>query len=688
MAMRLALLATLIAVIDGLTIPLNGWYDCSIRTFGTKAPSSSSSSSYSSLKTSFGDDGRLLQSLLQPVNVKYIAEAAATAASKSSATVECAELTLPLCYSELCTAPANISNTIPVFVKRIRAQKRTSSTKSLWFLQGGPGASSVNMESLMILLYNTLGGSVDMYTMDHRGTGRSSRLSCTATQIETPGSSTQGQITNEVLPACIQDVNIQLGSANSTVLRSYSTTSAAMDLSNIISYLGNVNTYVYGVSYGTYLVERLIQLANPNIKGYALDGIVSNSGSKSNKKMVFNDWDINVNQVAQYFITLCSSDSFCNSKFPKGLNATIVQLYDSMDSNPSGTKCASILANAFGKQNPSITLRLILSTLLQDQDLRSFIPALVYRANRCNNDDALALYNFLVQYANNNNAPDTSGALDSTMLYNLVVTSEMWRTPTESQRSLTSTFEKTIIGSDVSDLVSMYCIASGGSDPNCADQLVSSSQYTLQYPRDKYYDVPITIPDGSSVFMMSGLLDPQTYYEYGRYQYDSFVGTSKRLIEFNYSAHGAIANTPVTTKNGAPCGAQLLAAFVAASGDVLSMDTSCVSKVSPMSFKLSSSDVKNFMATTDAYDGVPSEKYTLQSNFTSSAANSGSLQSDDPTTSSSSSSSWKAAAIVGFVLAGVLLIAFGFMVYRARIAKKNENKFDNYAAPEVNQANI
>ena len=128
------------------------------------------------------------------------------------------------------------------------------------------------------------------------------------------------------------------------------------------------------------------------------------------------------------------------------------------------------------------------------------------------------------------------------MLYNLVVASELWRTPTESASALATTFESTLIGSDVSDLAKMYCIASGGSDANCAG--VTASKYRLQYPTDKYFDQPITIPTGASVLLMGGRLDPQTYYKYGEYQYESFIGTAKRLVEFNYSAHGVVGKHP------------------------------------------------------------------------------------------------------------------------------------------------
>ncbi|OQR83391.1 serine protease family S33 [Thraustotheca clavata] len=202
---------------------------------------------------------------------------------------ECAQFTLPLCHAGVCDS----NKTIEVFVKRALANKQNP--KAVWLLQGGPGASTAGtMEKIMVSVYKRLDGAANVYTMDHRGTGRSHRLGCTAAQVETSGSPTYGEITPEVLSACIQDVNIQLGASinckwfilqhennNSfiaSILSAFSTTSAALDLSTLINYTNNTNTYVYGVSYGTYLVERLMQLNNSNIRGYILDGVVSQSG--------------------------------------------------------------------------------------------------------------------------------------------------------------------------------------------------------------------------------------------------------------------------------------------------------------------------------------------------------------------------------------------------------------------------
>ncbi|EQC38993.1 hypothetical protein SDRG_03946 [Saprolegnia diclina VS20] len=644
-------------------IKINGWYSCNAKTFATPVPDTSVTADLPAFSTSaFSADTNVLRSVLRPIDATSIQSLAFASTSASSATTECAEFTLPLCYEGAC----NTAGSIPVFVKRMRATKRTSSTKALWFLQGGPGASSVAMESLMTLLYSMLNGAVDVYTMDHRGTGRSYKLTCSASQIETSGSPTKGQVLNSVLSTCIKDINIQIGANDTKALRSFSTTSAAMDLSTLISATENANTFVYGVSYGTYLVERLMQLENANIKGYILDGIVANSGSKENKLTVFNDWDKEVDEAAQTFVDLCKTDTYCSSKFPTlDLRTTMVTMYSTMDRNPKSSKCAMALSSS--SSTPSAVLRSLFSDLLQSQSLRALIPALVYRFNRCNQADILAIANFATQVQNMGNTQDESDGFESTMLYNLIVVSELWRTPTESYDTLKQTFTNTLIGSNIASLVTTYCIASGGSDPNCINERSPSNSYKWQYPRDTYYDVPITIPKGTSVLLLSGLLDPQTTARGARNQYDSFIGSAKRLVEFNYSAHGTIVNTPVTKLGGAPCAAQLVGSFVTVDGDVTALDTSCLAAVAPMSFQIKSSLAQTLMATSDIYDGTPTKQYKPSSTAPpADKVSDGSATTATDDASAGVSSGYRTAAIVGFVLAALLAIGMVIVVRRQR----------------------
>ena len=134
-----------------------------------------------------------------------------------------------------------------------------------------------------------MNGQVNVYTMDHRGTGRSARLDCIAAQATTSGSPGGDDVEPEEVAACAEDLKRQYGSD----LSSFSITSAASDLASFIStFQSGSKTFVYGLSYGTAFTERLIHLNVPEIVGYILDGIATTSGSKSADRFeYYSNWD-------------------------------------------------------------------------------------------------------------------------------------------------------------------------------------------------------------------------------------------------------------------------------------------------------------------------------------------------------------------------------------------------------------
>ncbi|OQR85642.1 serine protease family S33 [Achlya hypogyna] len=334
------------------------------------------------------------------------------------------------------------------------------------------------------------------------------------------------------------------------------------------------------------------------------------------------------------------------------------KLYERLDNAPQSTNCGQFLpATSF--KTPSAVLRGLFSDLLQSQTMRSFIPALVYRFQRCNDDDVIAISNFLTKTQIKDTTVHESDALASTMLHKLIVVSELWRTPTESYNDLKAAFMQTLVGSNIAPVVHTYCIASGGSDPNCAEEIPLQNDYKLQYPRDAFYDAPISIPNGSSALLLSGLLDPQTVSKYARYQYDSFIGSAKRLIEFNYSVHATIANTHVMAK--------LVASFVQVDGDVTLLNTSCVAEVAPMTFQIPTTTATNMLATTDIYDGKPTEMFNKSST--------GQPMDEASSRGDFVSAGYRVATIVGFALSGVLAVALVVVLRRQQLRTA-----DNHAA--------
>ncbi|KUF82342.1 hypothetical protein AM587_10003153 [Phytophthora nicotianae] len=160
--------------------------------------------------------------------------------SSTGQVAQCAVYSAPLCYPGICETPPGVNSEVDVFVKRLPATAADpATTTNVWLLQGGP------VEISMATLHSELEGTVNVYTMDHRGTGRSTKPDCVAAQVTTTGSP--------------WDLQIKYGD-----LASFSVTTAATDLATFISRFTNgAGTIVYGLDphtpnkYAEYLLNAL-----------------------------------------------------------------------------------------------------------------------------------------------------------------------------------------------------------------------------------------------------------------------------------------------------------------------------------------------------------------------------------------------------------------------------------------------
>jgi hypothetical protein len=106
-------------------LKVNGWYPCSIDTF----------------KPSSDDVGLMAELKISSLSQLIYSGSISANVIASMKSVECAVYMVPLCYDD--TICKQKGSTSKVFVKRLVAQQRSSSTKALWLLQGGAGSSSV-----------------------------------------------------------------------------------------------------------------------------------------------------------------------------------------------------------------------------------------------------------------------------------------------------------------------------------------------------------------------------------------------------------------------------------------------------------------------------------------------------------------------------------------------------------------
>uniref|UniRef100_A0AAV1TIW3 Uncharacterized protein n=1 Tax=Peronospora matthiolae TaxID=2874970 RepID=A0AAV1TIW3_9STRA len=135
----------------------------------------------------------------------------------------------PLCYPGICNTPPSVDLTIDIFVKQFPATFEEPAIATIaWFVQGGPGGIDHEVS------VRPIEGKANIYTMNHRGTGRGTRFNCVSAQATTTGSSSSCEIDVFEVAACAQDLEYKFGD-----LSSFSMTNATTDIATFISKFTN-----------------------------------------------------------------------------------------------------------------------------------------------------------------------------------------------------------------------------------------------------------------------------------------------------------------------------------------------------------------------------------------------------------------------------------------------------------------
>jgi hypothetical protein len=160
--------------------------------------------------------------------------------------------------------PLSSGKTINVFY--VCAGNITTANKQAWMLQGGPGGNSLAMLDF-IDTFASLDNKGYYCTTDYRGVGYSEELTCSS--MIRDGSSCQ--ITSNI-STCIAEVQSKYNFSD------FYTTQAANDVIALITMNNQINpaltTIIYGVSYGTFWVERIMQINNNIAQRWIFDGVV------------------------------------------------------------------------------------------------------------------------------------------------------------------------------------------------------------------------------------------------------------------------------------------------------------------------------------------------------------------------------------------------------------------------------
>lgn len=471
---------------------------------------------------------------------------------RTDAAAECGIVELPLDHD----APGG--ETLAIFVKHLPARAPPARAQ-LWMLQGGPGGTSIDLEALVGTL-TSLDAGVEVFLLDQRGTGRSTRLGCAAQ--ESPKSLSSVYVDPAEIKACAETVNAAWSPAQ---LAHFDTTSAARDVGALIGQTrvpGRL-TYVYGVSYGSFLAQRYLQLFPSQADGVVLDSIVPPVTSLTT-------FDVGFDQTAKQLLEACKDAPACAKALGPDPWARMTAVLDQQDVSPCTVPALGLTSRA-----GYVTL---FGQMLTGWYTRELIPAIVHRAERCTTADKKVLLKLGQTLYQVSQSPPEGVKAYSIVLGSNVALSELWTTPAPTLEEL-------------EDVV-LHANASTGAGP-----LIARWQGALpRYPHDAYWGRLATTT--TPLLMMHGTIDPRTALSSATQVGEHFAGPHQTFVVLPRASHAVVINSP-TIDGGTTCGLELLRGFLMDPRQPI--DTSCVERIRPLDFQGEPSATMTLLGTTDAW---------------------------------------------------------------------------------------
>ena len=432
-------------------------------------------------------------------------------------TVDCKQVPVPLDWNK------KNGKKISIFVQRrilkpsgVKPEKRVQ----LWLNAGGPGNTSSLFLTLIADLRriaNARGIEIEVLSMDHRGTGRSARLGCPS--FESGTSAGGAKITDFEWTDCLKALKEKWGDD----LTKFSSEMAANDLNHLIEIENDERpTFVYGVSYGTTLLNTLLHLHEPPINGVILDSIALSTSHI--------DYDRDFDKVGRAVLNKCLEDQVCKAK----LGPSPVAFLESLTKKIRMGHCDEVGVDLDN-------LRLMLGAMIQDSSLRQLVPATIYRLDRCNSEDQAALGRLIsiLTTAREQKLKSPFFKMESkALLYNIDL-SERWKAPPKSLRDIKAKQEKLLFS------------------------LGLTPEQAKRYPNWPKYDAKAFAPVAKTnlpVLMLQGGLDPNTPLSRSKSAREAYSGQNQYFIKFPDTPHGVVFNTQVESK--IPCGVRVLVDFI------------------------------------------------------------------------------------------------------------------------------
>ncbi|KAL9643527.1 hypothetical protein ABK040_010141 [Willaertia magna] len=474
---------------------------------------------------------------------------------------QCATLSMPLDWDNYATDSRNVSISISALFVPDPSKRKGQ----LYIVAGGPGESSVLAftSTFMKSIRDTvLEGTHDIIAVDARGTGYSNYLGCSYPQSS----------------SCYDNIKGKYGD-----LKYFSTTSTAKDYLHIFSLIGSESDQriVWGISYGTFLTNRILYLDGLATKKRVTAGILDSPVPANVDFFTRSD---QYAEIGNKLVDMCKADTeFCSKNF----NSNVAGIIDSVWK--SSNRCLPYFDNC--------VLAIINSVLIDNVLLRKLILPVYQRIHSCTENDKAWLQKFA----------------SITQLQNSCKTSFVANPNTPTPLSVVTL---NVVGcSELIPRVNNNGAYSGNFGINKIQEVYTMNSYPPynsnvsldlaitcnNYMGSNAYEVDSTTRESAAntftgpVLILQGMLDPRTPPSWGKHVSKQFTdkGRNVHYVEFEGVKHFVGANSQ-TTDGKYQCGYQVINSFI--KGGFAKPDTSCLSKLVPFSFKENQYDSGTYSA--------------------------------------------------------------------------------------------
>jgi pimeloyl-ACP methyl ester carboxylesterase len=318
--------------------------------------------------------------------------------------------------------------------------------------------------------------------------------------------------------------------------------------------------FVYGRSYGTFLLHRYLQVAPTQATAVVFDSIC---GPRECRFPV--PFDRGHAEMGERLLELCAADDFCGDRLPDPVGTLGRALTDL-----EGGGCASL---GWSRD----VARRTLGYMLHDAGARSYLPAAVYRLDRCAPGDVAALQHLGGRLFGVPDPAPPTYALRSLMLRDHILLSELWQEPTSAE--LEEESAALFTGGAVQDFPWLH------------------AQWPLYDPDPLAASVAATsIP----VLMLQGGLDPQTTPDLAQSLRTAFAGAGQYYVEVPRSTHGIINSAFLPGVTDHTCGTDLIGQFLA--DPATAPDAACAAVAAPLDFVGTPAGAQSLFGTSDPWN--------------------------------------------------------------------------------------